>query len=110
MSLKELTYEHHRNAERQQFVKVLMSGHIDPKLYATFMYNQHQQYNILEVHAMAHGLLNGLMDIRRAPNIWADYEELWEDHDNPPQLLSVTRKYADHIMSCLLYTSPSPRD
>lgn len=99
MSLKELTYEHHRNAERQQFVKVLMSGHIDPKLYATFMYNQHQQYNILEVHAMAHGLLNGLMDIRRAPNIWADYEELWEDHDNPPQLLSVTKKYADHIMS-----------
>ena len=87
MSLKELTYEHHRNAERQQFVKVLMSGKIDPKLYATFMYNQHQQYNILEVHAMAHGLLNGLMDIRRAPNIWADYEELWEDHDNPPQLL-----------------------
>lgn len=76
MSLKELTYEHHRNAERQKFVKVLMSGHIDPKLYATFMYNQHQQYNILEVHAMAHGLLNGLMDIRRAPNIWADYEEL----------------------------------
>ena len=46
MSLKELTYEHHRNAERQQFVKVLMSGSIDPKLYATFMYNQHQQYNI----------------------------------------------------------------
>ena len=32
MSLKELTYEHHRNAERQQFVKVLMSGKIDPKL------------------------------------------------------------------------------
>ena len=63
------------------------------------MYNQHQQYNILEVHAMAHGLLNGLMDIRRAPNIWADYEELWEDLDNPPQLLPVCREYADHIMS-----------
>ena len=44
MSLKELTYEHHRNAERQKFVKVLMSGSIDPKLYATFMYNQHHQY------------------------------------------------------------------
>jgi heme oxygenase len=48
---------------------------------------------------MAHGLLNGLMDIRRAPNIWADYEELWEDLDNPPQLLPVCREYADHIMS-----------
>ena len=55
MSLKELTYEHHRNAERQKFVKVLMSGSIDPKLYATFMYNQHHQYDILEVCAMAHG-------------------------------------------------------
>lgn len=32
MSLKELTYEHHRNAERQGFVKVLMGGKIDPKL------------------------------------------------------------------------------
>ena len=61
--------------------------------------NQHQQYNILEVCSMSHGLMNGLMDIRRAPNIWADYEELWEDHDNPPQLLPVTKKYADHIMS-----------
>ena len=48
---------------------------------------------------MAHGLLNGLMDIRRAPNIWADYEELWEDLDNLPQLLPVCREYADHIMS-----------
>ena len=99
MRLKELTYEHHRNAERQKFVKVLMSGSIDPKLYATFMYNQHHQYDILEVCAMAHGLMNGLMDIRRAPNIWADYEELWEDKDNPPELLPVTKEYADHIMS-----------
>ena len=49
MSLKELTYEHHRNAERQEFVKVLMSGSIDPKLYATFLYNQYVNYNIQEV-------------------------------------------------------------
>ena len=99
MSLKELTYEHHRNAERQSFVKVLMSGSIDPKLYATFMYNQHQQYDILEVCAMAHGLLNGLMDIRRSPNIWKDYEELWEDKDNPPKTLDTSKEYANHILS-----------
>lgn len=57
MSLKELTYEHHRNAERQGFVKVLMGGKIDPKLYATFLYNQYVNYNILETIAMAEGVL-----------------------------------------------------
>ena len=99
MSLKELTKDVHRDAERQAFVKVLMSGEIDPKLYATFMFNQHHQYDILEVNCMAHGLLNGLMDIRRAPSIWADYEELWEDKDNTPELLPVTKEYGEYIMS-----------
>ena len=41
MSLKELTYDHHRNAERQKFVKTLMGGNIDPKVYAEFLYNQY---------------------------------------------------------------------
>ena len=26
MSLKDLTWEHHKNAERQEFVKIMMSG------------------------------------------------------------------------------------
>ena len=84
MSLKELTYEHHRNAERQQFVKVLMSGSIDPKLYATFLYNQYVNYNILETVAMASGVLNGLPDVRRAPALLEDFNELWADSENPP--------------------------
>ena len=97
--LKELTWEHHKNAERQKFVKVLMGGKISPEVYATFLYNQHPQYNILEVHAMAQGLFDGLGDIRRGPAIFADYEELWKDKDNPPKLLNVTKEYTDHIMS-----------
>ena len=31
--IKELTLEEHKNAERQEFVKILMSGEINPKLY-----------------------------------------------------------------------------
>ena len=34
-NLKELTWEHHKNAERQDFVKELMSGKISKKKYAT---------------------------------------------------------------------------
>jgi len=99
MSLKELTYEHHRNAERQEFVKVLMGGSIDEKLYATFLYNQYVNYNILETVAMASGVLNGLPDIRRAPKILEDYIELWDDGDNPPTTSPSSKEYADHIMS-----------
>ena len=99
MSLKELTYEHHRNAERQGFVKVLMGGKIDPKVYATFLYNQYVNYNILETIAMAEGVLDDLPDIRGAPKILEDYTELWNDLENPPKLYPSSKLYSDHIMS-----------
>ena len=99
MSLKELTWEHHKRAERQDFVKVLMSGEIDPRLYATFLYNQHPMYNLLEVLAMNHGLMNDIGEVRRAPTILEDYNELWEDKENTPELLPVTKEYMDHMMS-----------
>jgi len=60
MSLKDLTWEHHKNAERQKFVKVMFSGSIDPKLYAEFLFNQFNAYDLLEAMAMAHGLFNDM--------------------------------------------------
>ena len=41
MGLKELTKEVHQDAERQGFVRVLMSGEMSEELYAEFLYNQH---------------------------------------------------------------------
>ena len=99
MSLKELTYEHHRNAERQKFVKTLMGGNIPPKVYAEFLYNQYVAYNILEVCAMAEGVLNDLPDIRRAPKILEDFQELWGKDAEPPKPKPSIQKYVDHIMS-----------
>ena len=99
MSLRELTSEEHKNAERQEFVKVLFSGNIDPELYAIYLKNQHPMYELLEVCAMRHGLLNGLNGIRRAPNINDDFLELWPHKDKQPDILPVTQKYLDHIMS-----------
>jgi heme oxygenase len=99
MSLRDLTKDAHNNAERQEFVKILFSGNINPKLYATFLKNQHPQYEILEVCAMPHGLLNGLPDIRRAPAILQDFNELWSKEDNEPQILPIVDEYIKHIMS-----------
>ena len=75
-NLKELTKEQHTNAERQGFVKVLMSGKINPKLYATYLWNQHKKYDLLEAMATLNGLLDDLPDIRRKMKIEADFLEL----------------------------------
>jgi heme oxygenase len=55
-NLKELTKDQHSNAERQGFVKILMSGKINPKLYATYLWNQHKKYDLLEAMARVNGL------------------------------------------------------
>jgi len=100
MSLRDLTHEAHKNAERQEFVKILFSGSINPKLYAVFLKNQHPCYEILEVCAMPHLLLHGLPDVRRAPAIHADFEELWDDDvDGKPHILPTTEKYIKYILS-----------
>jgi len=100
MSLKELTKDNHTNAERQEFVKILFSGSIDPKLYATYLYNQFPMYELLEVCAMPHGLLTDMQGILRAKAIRKDFEELWgSDEDDRPKLCPVVKAYMDHIMN-----------
>ena len=99
MSLRELTKDNHTNAERQEFVKILFSGTIDPKLYATYLYNQFPMYELLEVCAMPHGLLSDMPGILRAKAIRADFEELWgSDEEDRPKLCAVTKRYMDHII------------
>jgi heme oxygenase len=56
MSLRELTAEKHKDAERQAFVKELLGGSITEERYATFLYNLHPVYNVLEMFAIANGL------------------------------------------------------
>lgn len=98
-NLKEATYEQHRRAETRPFVKVLFSGNVDPKLYATYLKNQHPMYEILEVCAMPHGLFNGIPDIRRAPAILEDFLELWGEDPSTPKMCPVVNEYIQHILS-----------
>jgi heme oxygenase len=98
MSLKDLTWEHHKYAETRPFVKVLFSGKITPEAYATYLYNQHKCYDMLEAIAMMHRLMNDYPTIRRAPSILEDFNELWTSQDLPTEVPSV-KKYHDHLMS-----------
>ena len=92
MSLRELTAEKHKDAERQAFVKELLGGSITEERYATFLYNLHPIYNVLEMFAMANGLLADISEIRRAPRIHTDYQELWKKTE-PPKLCPTVSKY-----------------
>lgn len=97
-NLKELTWDHHKNAERQAFVKEMFGGNITDERYATYLFNQHPMYNLLETMSMIHGLLDDIPEIRRAPSIHEDYQELWKK-DTSPELMPVVKEYMDHIMS-----------
>lgn len=99
MSLKELTQEAHSSAERQEFVKHLFSGSINPLIYAAYLKNQHPQYEILEVCAMKLGLLNDLPDIRRSNAILQDYLELHPEGFPEPRILPSVEKYMRHILN-----------
>lgn len=99
-NLRELTREAHKDAETSPFVKVLFSGKIPPKLYATYLKNQHPMYEILEVCAMPLGLFTGVPDTRRAPAILADFTELWGmDNEEVPAMCPVVEEYMQYILS-----------
>ena len=94
-NLKELTWEEHKNAERQTFVKELMGG-ISKKRYADFLHALHPQYHLLESFSKLYNLL----DVEIAPNIYADFHELCEElEDFKPTEYPVVKEYMDHIMS-----------
>ena len=99
LDIKELTMQHHKDAERQAFVRILMSGEIDEKLYATYLYNQLQCYSVLEKYGLHNSLFIDTPGILRAEHIHYDYRNLWTDIGAPPEITQSTKEYIEHIES-----------
>ena len=72
--LRDLIKEQHDRAENHPFVKVLLSGNIDKRLYAEFLYNQYFIYSALE--KTADRIIDDLEGIRRTSKILEDLKEL----------------------------------
>ena len=96
LDIKEITMEHHKNAERQEFVKILMSGEIDHKLYATYLYNQAQCYAVLEKYAQQNSLFRHTPGIERTEHLVYDYKALCKDEELPI-ITKSTKEYITHI-------------
>jgi heme oxygenase (biliverdin-producing, ferredoxin) len=96
-SLKELTIEQHRRAERQPFAKLLLSGNIDPYLYYQYLTNQWSNYTVLESVVR---LPIYLTPIFRASKILDDMKELEQMYGyswNPYVIRKSTTEYVGYI-------------
>lgn len=97
-NLKQLTWEHHKNAERQAFVKEMFA--VEPQIsasrYACYLYNQYKQYEVLE--RVASDIFDTMPELRRTSKIFEDYKELWKT-DDEPILMPVVKEYVDYLES-----------
>ena len=96
MNLKELTIQQHRNAERQQFAGLLMSGSIPRSIYLRYLVNQHACYSALENHDLfdlPH------KDLERRKKIQKDIHELNDvlKIDVNAMLTASTLEYLNHV-------------
>jgi len=104
MSLKELTQEKHKDAERTAFAKLLLSGSIDKEQYANYLLQMLEVYSVLEYHAANHGLLVDLTGLPRSKAIYEDLMELSEDGTG--RVLQATVDYVNYLHQ-LAETNPN---
>jgi heme oxygenase len=79
MSLKELTWKYHQDAERTSHARKLLTG-MTPAEYHKYLCNQYKIYLALEAQAEVNGVLVGIKGIERADKILADVLELEDEH------------------------------
>jgi heme oxygenase len=98
MSLKDLTKEKHRDAERCAFSQKLISGDMSVYDYANYLVQMGYVYQILENKAYSFKLTQDLPGIARAFAIQQDIVELvGEDHGI--EYLPSTLKYGEYLES-----------
>lgn len=98
-SLKELTADVHRQAERTEFARKLIKG-LPPAEYYTYLYNQYFIYMALETRAQK--LLPEIKEIFRTDKIYNDLRELELKYKIIPTentLCSVVREYEKHLQT-----------
>jgi len=96
--IKELTKDIYQNAERQEFIKTLMSTKINPNLYAIYLYNQLLCYAEVEKYGLENSLFRTTTGLPRAEHIHYDFKALWTG-DSTPIPTPSTVDYIKHIQT-----------
>ena len=97
--LVEHTRQKHREVEEHPLVQLMINGEITKPQYVLFLKQFYYVYSAIEYYAEMAGLLNDLIDIKRAEYIKEDLKELGCSESeliNVQQLPSV-KTYVNHI-------------
>lgn len=96
MSLKELTWDLHKEAETSTFVKKIFKGEATKEEYATYLYNLLAIYDPIEFSASRQGMFRNLPGIERLRKLYADFIEL--DSGEQYQLVPSVIEYHDYLV------------
>lgn len=98
-TLKELTKEAHRSAERTSFMQRLMKKTITPYQYYVYIYNQLFMYTTLEYHANRAGIFDGdLVNLQRTEAIYDDeFQMRTVNNFDAPPLFPASLDYVNYI-------------
>lgn len=97
-NLKELTWEHHKKAERTAFVHRMLKKEMTPHQYYVYLSNQFLMYTVLEDAAEKAGVLRGIENIKRGVQMCKDLQELEKEHGFVlPVHLTTTADYMRYV-------------
>ena len=93
--------EYFIKAEKLKFIETILTGvGLVQKTYATYLWNLHKKYDLVETVAESAGLLGNLSGIQRKARVLEDYNELWNESDSPP-ILNSTNEYIKHFKNIM---------
>ena len=96
-TLKELTWEKHKEAEDQPFIKSIFKGQVDKYQYTDYLYQLRILYTKLEILGDDLGIFDGMEDLKRAKAITLDYAELANGHTQFHVIRNSTLDYLDYL-------------
>lgn len=96
MSLKDITWDLHKEAETSTFVKKIFKGEATKEEYATYLYNLLAIYDPIEFSANRQGMFKNLPGIERLRKLYADFIEL--DSGAQYQLVPSVVEYHDYLI------------
>jgi heme oxygenase len=97
-TLKDLTQEHHKRAERTAFIHRMLKKEMTPYQYYVYLSNQFLMYTTLETAALNAHVLDGIREIQRAIPMCKDLKELEKEYGfEIPVHLKSTSTYMEYI-------------
>ena len=97
-TLKDLTWEHHKKAERTSFIRRMLKQELTPYQYYVYLSNQFLMYTTLETAALNAHVLDGIREIQRVTPMCKDLQELEREHGfEIPVHLKSTSNYMEYI-------------